>query len=216
MKVCTKCHTLKFMSQYNKNKNHLDGHDNYCRECRSKNYKEKKYYVPKGRNGNGIEKKPIVTKILNGVTFQFKHCTDCKTWKTVNNFHKSARMSDGLEIYCKACRKVSVGTYFKSEKGKRNSNKARNKRLSYGQQIIFSPLERFLILERDNWKCLNCGCKVHDRNSGNWNTDDKAHIDHIIALSQGGTSDPTNLRILCRKCNLSKKDKIGEKQISLF
>lgn len=31
-----------------------------------------------------------------------------------------------------------------------------------------------------------------------------AHVDHIVPLSQGGTSDPGNLAVVCAECNLSK------------
>lgn len=37
-------------------------------------------------------------------------------------------------------------------------------------------------------------------------------IDHIIAITNGGTNDPSNLRYLCRKHNSSKHNKETETQ----
>ncbi len=47
-------------------------------------------------------------------------------------------------------------------------------------------------------KCAYCG--VSFRNS-------KAHVDHIIPLSRGGTNYPRNIQILCNRCNLRKSYK---------
>ncbi|OKO69265.1 hypothetical protein AC628_33740 [Bradyrhizobium sp. NAS96.2] len=33
------------------------------------------------------------------------------------------------------------------------------------------------------------------------------HVDHILALSRGGSNDRTNLQILCEPCNLAKHAK---------
>mgnify|MGYP001565145338 CR=1 FL=1 len=35
----------------------------------------------------------------------------------------------------------------------------------------------------------------------------KRHVDHILALANGGSNDPANLQILCGPCNLSKGTK---------
>lgn len=35
-------------------------------------------------------------------------------------------------------------------------------------------------------------------------TDDTVHIDHIIPIREGGTSDPSNLQVVHDWCNLSK------------
>jgi hypothetical protein len=52
------------------------------------------------------------------------------------------------------------------------------------------------LLERDGHQCNACPA-----------TDDLT-IDHIIPITKGGTDDLDNLRILCRRCNSSKKDRV--------
>jgi 5-methylcytosine-specific restriction endonuclease McrA len=51
------------------------------------------------------------------------------------------------------------------------------------------------IFEQQKGKCA--ACSVSLRKTG-------YHIDHIIALSKGGSNDPKNIQLLCPTCNLSK------------
>ncbi|VVN75686.1 hypothetical protein PS689_00716 [Pseudomonas fluorescens] len=53
---------------------------------------------------------------------------------------------------------------------------------------------------RENGRCAICTNSL----TGVIDPFAKVHIDHIIPISQGGTSDPTNLQILCSTCNLAK------------
>jgi 5-methylcytosine-specific restriction endonuclease McrA len=113
----------------------------------------------------------------------------------------------------KANSKIYHQNYYENNKDKYYMYRV--KRRSNKNNVRFTPFQRKKIIERDKWKCQNCGCKVHNRSTGNWNTPDKAHIDHIIPISKGGNSEPSNLQTLCRTCNLSKQDKV-ETQLSLF
>lgn len=63
-----------------------------------------------------------------------------------------------------------------------------------------SPRTRYGILERDNFRCRACGASVADEGI-------TLHIDHKIAVANGGTSDPDNLQTLCSDCNLGKADR---------
>lgn len=56
------------------------------------------------------------------------------------------------------------------------------------------------IKERDNYTCQICGKYMPDEVG--------LHIDHIIPIAKGGKSLPSNLQVLCSKCNGSKHDKI--------
>lgn len=59
---------------------------------------------------------------------------------------------------------------------------------------------RFLVMQRDNFKCCACGASPAKDPSV------ELHIDHIIPWSKGGETVMDNLQTLCSKCNLGKSD----------
>jgi len=61
---------------------------------------------------------------------------------------------------------------------------------------------RYDVLNRDNFKCVICGASSHEGA--------RLHVDHIIPISKGGKSIPSNLRTLCERCNVGKSDKIED------
>ena len=64
-----------------------------------------------------------------------------------------------------------------------------------------SPQLRNEILERNGFTCQLCGAGPGDQDPFNPNRKIRLHIDHIIPLSQGGSNDKENLRVLCSACN---------------
>ncbi len=59
---------------------------------------------------------------------------------------------------------------------------------------------RYDIMKRDGFRCQLCGATASDGVT--------LHIDHIIPVSKGGKTVPSNLRTLCSRCNMGKKDKL--------
>jgi hypothetical protein len=59
------------------------------------------------------------------------------------------------------------------------------------------PEVRKRILNKYNNKCCYCG----DEN--------RLEIDHIIPISKGGREDEDNMQVLCKKCNISKGNRIN-------
>ena len=70
--------------------------------------------------------------------------------------------------------------------------------ISYERSRMTNSL-RYDILKRDGYRCKICGSKSCD--------DVKLHIDHIIPVSKGGTTDRENLQTLCDRCNSGKSNK---------
>ena len=66
----------------------------------------------------------------------------------------------------------------------------------YQERIKLSAGLRFLILKRDNYRCVLCGRGTEDGV--------KLEIDHIEPISNWGRTTESNLRTLCRPCNQGK------------
>ena len=56
------------------------------------------------------------------------------------------------------------------------------------------------IAKRDNYTCQICGKYMPDGVG--------LHVDHIIPIAKGGKTVPSNLQVLCSKCNGKKSQKI--------
>ena len=63
-----------------------------------------------------------------------------------------------------------------------------------------SPRLRATILNRDNYRCADCGKSTKD------DADLKLEVHHIIPVSKGGLTEPTNLITNCKTCNAGKSD----------
>jgi 5-methylcytosine-specific restriction endonuclease McrA len=57
---------------------------------------------------------------------------------------------------------------------------------------------RFQVLKRDGHRCRGCGATSEV---------EVLHVDHIIPVSKGGTTDLENLQTLCQTCNLGKSNR---------
>ena len=67
------------------------------------------------------------------------------------------------------------------------------------QRGLMTKALRKQIMERDNYTCQICGKYMPDEIG--------LQIDHIIPISRGGKTIPSNLRVLCNRCNAHKGSK---------
>ena len=116
--------------------------------------------------------------------------------------------------------KFSIGTYEKRFGGWRNTLKAfvsyvnesasnyerlpiRDEgRIIHHTSRNITLRTRFLVMQRDNFKCCMCG------RSPATTAGLELHIDHIVPWSKGGETVIDNLQTLCSDCNLNKSDLI--------
>ncbi len=74
------------------------------------------------------------------------------------------------------------------------------------QRGLMTDKLREYIKERDHYTCQMCGASIYTHPNIQF------HIDHIIPVSKGGTTEESNLQTLCSHCNLSKSNKIIERR----
>lgn len=119
--------------------------------------------------------------------------------------------------------KFSIGTYEKRFNGWRNALKAfinyinedakteELDNIRFDNQDHFNCHKttrtinlrtRFIVLQRDNFKCCACGASPAKDPSV------VLQVDHIIPWSKGGETTIDNLQTLCIKCNLGKSDMV--------
>ena len=67
------------------------------------------------------------------------------------------------------------------------------------QRKLMTKELRQQIMIRDNYTCQCCGKYMSDEVG--------LHIDHIVPVSKGGKTVPSNLQVLCSKCNGKKGNK---------
>ncbi len=75
----------------------------------------------------------------------------------------------------------------------------REKYNSKNQRKLMTKELRRKIIRRDNYTCQICGKYMPDEVG--------LHVDHIIAIKNGGKTVESNLQVLCDKCNLGKGSK---------
>jgi len=69
-----------------------------------------------------------------------------------------------------------------------------------------SPQLRNEILERNGFTCQLCGAGPGDADPFYPDRKVRLHIDHITPISQHGTDDRDNLRVLCSACNQGRSN----------
>lgn len=64
-------------------------------------------------------------------------------------------------------------------------------------------MSKHVAVKRDGHRCVQCGV-AGKYNNWPWRTDKplpKLEVDHIVAVKDGGSHHPDNLRTLCRECH---------------
>lgn len=145
-----------------------------------------------------LGRQPTSTDIVNSNISKYSLDTYKRRFggwrKTLEAFVKFINNVDEIQYIAKQ-KKEDIGT--KETKSKNNINKVLNTETHVTSRNITTKM-RFLVLQRDNFKCCACGASP---------AKDPAvslQVDHIIPWSKGGETVMENLQTLCSKCNLGK------------
>lgn len=215
-KQCSKCRETKPIDSFGFQKHRKDGRNPWCRACKSVAGKEfearyrdrrevqRKAWLDVNRDKRNAYQREYSKKNRARVhaawkRWRVKNREKVLVWSAANyERHKDARLS-AMKAYRAANQHALRQKRIIYEQVNREmlamhkrAYKAR-KRSAEGR---FTPndIERIKVWQRG--RCACCRDKLVD-----------FHIDHRIALSQGGSNDPTNLQLLCPPCNLKKHAK---------
>lgn len=147
-----------------------------------------------------------------------KYCPSCDSTQPISNFYKNGHT---IRSYCKECENIrslnnkqSTGYYSRPEvRKKRNEDSSLCKRAKYTfdeeyrlAEIIrcherrqistvnsLTPTEWLEAIEAFDKTCAYCG-SIHNLT-----------MDHVIAVSNGGTAHKSNIIPACSSCNSSKQ-----------
>jgi hypothetical protein len=115
---------------------------------------------------------------------QFFLFSDPANWETMEEF-------DPDEVGCRIWGHVCPVFFTQSEATETKAGRVEGRYLP--RTIMLQ------VVRRDNHVCQECFTYVPD---------DQLEFDHIIPVSRGGPTSVENLRLLCRRCNIAKSDRI--------
>lgn len=134
-------------------------------------------------------------------TPSWKYCRVCENLKPLEAFDKHIRMASGHQMECKTCKWV-INSILNP---KRTRDQLREG--SEGRRLleIFRGDEKVKINEKEikrvfNNVCFKCGLDLKSSGRGQY------HIDHVLPAKYLWRLEDA-VALLCKKCNLEKRDK---------
>jgi len=200
-RTCSICKTTKTIDNFLLKKGGL--YETRCFPCRDeylKNWFQKNIERIRDRKKNRIKNlSPEQKEILKG-----KEAEYAKKWYLTKGreYRKKYSAQPRMVAYRKQwCLENIDRVRENAKKGYKNNKEqcrergTKRRALKLSCEIIV-PYKKADIVKRDGEKCYLCG-----------KTPKVIHLDHILPISRGGSDKPENIKIACKKCNLSKQNK---------
>ena len=233
-KACTKCKNVKPLSGFGKNAASPGGLHPWCKECRSNDraryYRENKSEINRKsaewQSANRDKVSAYQKKHLQSGKRKIwrdeyerrnrpKHRAQANALRAASpekyraaerRRHKD-RKDDCLIIRRAAARarymrnleaaRKKARVYYKSNPVLWKAGRDRYRARKTNAEGNYTAADIDRIRADQKGKCAYCRCRLGKTE----------HIDHIIALANGGTNWPKNLQLTCAPCNLSKRAK---------
>lgn len=209
MKVCASCNTEKPFSEFHKDPRSSRKTDEYrgsCKLCVNKKNREW-YEANKEQRSLSIEKWGIENKekvAARKISYYLENKDAYARRAERYRIEKPEVMLERSRKYYrenKATHRESVKAW-----GKRNpdalramSHKRRCAERNAEGSFAASDIQK--LFESQFGMCTGCGNPLES--SG----DKKYHVDHVMPIALGGSNWPSNLQLLCPRCNLTKNAK---------
>ena len=180
-KKCKTCGIEKTLSEFNGyQRNNKWNYSSSCKVCK-KDISAEWYKANSARILT--EKKDVRTNL----TAQQKENYKNKKSKSARKYY----LNGGKE-------KIRTYTQKNSKFVRRNKQVNNIKRRALKLNCLSFPYTKAEIIKRDGLNCYLCGKLLHEN---------EVTLDHVLPLSRAGQDKPENIKISCRSCNSSKKDK---------
>jgi hypothetical protein len=201
LKICSKCKKEKALDSFYESNNKLNG---WCKDCFRAWYKSRSKILIEIAE---TECEFCKTIFLPKIRVVGSYCSrECKI-KARNKRLSDERIASKKERVCLHCSTVITkerradAKFCSAEcnyKAHQLQRKLRNRANEEGKRGYL----RTEICERDGWICQICKEPV-ERNAHHPNPLAPS-LDHIIPVSKGGSSDPSNLQLTHLVCNLKR------------
>lgn len=189
-KVCSKCGIEYPLMDgfFHKDKSTKSGYKSYCKQCNN-----------------------IAAKIWRQNNHE-RYNENIRRWRQNNpqktkEYHRVYRKNN-KEKYRKICEKYRSNNLERvrardRERYKNNpynhiANQHKRRALKLGNGGFYTTNQIQALYDFQEGRCFHCDCDISEY----------YEIDHWIPLSRGGSNWPENLRLLCKHCNSSKKDRL--------
>jgi 5-methylcytosine-specific restriction endonuclease McrA len=229
-KQCARCKQIKSADRFGKGRN-KDGLKSWCKPCFSE-----AETVRRNANIESFRAREVQWRALNLERRRESErkanakrrtpdyliaLTETRRERSIQyHKHRAREVTCGYcgSVYCPVIGKVSPYTFCHPCSLIRNAIRLRTKASAYKarkRNAKIEPVDPIQVFDRDRWKCKCCGIKTKLADRGTYKP--KApELDHIIPLSVGGEHSYRNTQLLCRACNLKKRNDHANDQLLMF